>query len=156
MPPIDIREGNVRDPRIIAVLERHLALMRSISPPESVHALDVDGLTRRELTFWSAWTNDTCVATAALKQMSPSEGEVKSMHTVAEHRGKGLALTMLDHVLSVARARGYRRLWLETGSQPEFAPARALYARRGFVECGPFGSYKHDPHSAFMTLELGH
>jgi putative acetyltransferase len=150
----ELREGQVRDPRIVAVLERHLALMRSISPPESVHALDVDGLARPEITFWSLWDADRCIATAALKELTPHSGEVKSMHTIAERRGQGLGDHMLRHVLNTARARRYRSLWLETGSQPAFEAARALYARHGFITCGPFGSYAEDPHSTFMTLAL--
>jgi putative acetyltransferase len=150
----DIREGNVRDPRIVAVLERHLALMRSISPPESVHALDVSGLEKSEITFWSLWDGDACIATAALKALPDGGGEGKSIHTVAERRGEGLGAHMLQNVLATARARCYRKLWLETGSQPAFAAARALYARYGFIECGPFAGYTDDPNSAFMVLDL--
>lgn len=151
---MDIRIDDLRGPEIKALLESHLDLMRSLSPPESVHALDLDGLRGPDMTFWTIWDGEDLVGCGALKEVSTEHGEIKSMHTANAHRGKGIAQTMLSHVLNTARTRGYRRLSLETGSQPGFAPARALYARNGFSECGPFSSYLPDPNSAFFTLDL--
>ena len=113
------------------------------------------------MTFWSAWerdehdaAQDTLVAIGALKRLTDDHGEVKSMHTAEAARGRGIGSALLRHVIAVAEARGMTRLSLETGSWPYFAPARALYARHGFVECPPFGDYRADPNSVFMTLAL--
>lgn len=125
--------------------------MRAISPPESVHALDLDGLRRPEITFWTAWSGNALLGCGALKELSPDHGEVKSMRTARAHRRGGVARAMLAHIVAEARRRGYERLSLETGSMAEFAPARALYERFGFGYCGPFAGYVDDPNSVFMT-----
>jgi len=140
------------DPRIAAFLEEHLADMRRVSPPESVHALDLNALRQPGIRFWTAWLGDALVATAAIKRLDDEHAELKSMRTTAALRGQGIAARMLAHAMAEARAQGHTRLSLETGPQPFFAPARALYARHGFQECGPFGSYGPDPYSYFMTL----
>jgi len=129
-------------PQIHALLEEHLADMRRISAPESVHALDLDKLRRPEITFWSAWDDGTLVGCGALKDLGAQHGEVKSMRTPEALRRRG------------ARSRNYERLSLETGSQPAFQPAQALYASVGFTRCGPFADYTEDPHSVFMTIAL--
>jgi|TARA_R100000005_G_scaffold95784_1_gene78767 putative acetyltransferase len=140
---------------IIGLLRAHLALMRSLSPPESVHALDLDGLRAAEITFWRAETaTGELLGCGALKALDAETGEIKSMHTAAAHRGKGVAAALLAMILVTARERGYTRLYLETGSQPGFAPARAFYAAHGFSECPPFGDYTNDPASFFMTRTL--
>jgi len=155
-----IRLDDLSDPRIAAFMEEHLQDMRATSPPESVHALDMNKLRQPEIAFWTAWLRDDrrggqmLAATAALKRLDAAHAELKSMRTAAVLRGRGLARRMLRHVLAEARQRGYRRLSLETGTQAFFEPARQLYASVGFVVCEPFGSYQLDPHSCFMTLEL--
>jgi putative acetyltransferase len=153
-----IRLDDLSDPRIATFLQEHLADMRRISPPESVHALDLDGLRRPEIRFWSAWVDtpdgDHLAGTAALKRLDAGHAELKSMRTAADLRGQGIAARMLAHVLGAARTAGHTRISLETGSQPFFAPARALYARHGFEDCAPFGSYTLDPASHFMTRTL--
>jgi putative acetyltransferase len=149
-----IRIDDLQGPEIAALLETHVALCRSTSPPESTHVLDLDSLRMREITFWSVWDGLELVGCGALKELEPGHGEVKSMHTVAAHRGRGIGLAVLEQIVGEAHARGYRRLSLETGSMTAFAPARALYAAFGFVACPPFGSYRRDPNSVFMTLEL--
>jgi len=139
-------------------LRGHLELMRSISPPESTHALDLDSLRAPGITFWTLWDNggggDDLWGCGALSEIGPGHGEIKSMHTARAHRGKGVAAHLVTHMLSVARSRSYARLSLETGSMVEFEPARALYARFGFADCPPFGSYIKDPNSVFMTLSM--
>ena len=125
--------------------------MRAISPPESVHALDLDGLRRPEITFWTAWSGNALLGCGALKELSPDHGEVKSMRTARAHRRSGVARAMLAHIVAAARRRGYQRLRLETGSMAEFAPARSLYERFGFRYCEPFAGYVDDPNSVFMT-----
>lgn len=140
---------------VLVLLEEHLADMHATSPPESVHALDPAALTGPQMSFWTLREGDRLLGCAALKQLDPGHGEIKSMRTAAAARRQGVAARLLDHVLAEARDRRYRRLSLETGSQEFFAPARSLYASRGFAECGPFGDYATDPNSVFMTLALG-
>lgn len=149
-----IRVDDLRGPEIAALLEAHLENSKAWSPPGSIHALDLDGLRAPEITFWTAWDGADLLGCGALKALGPEHGEIKSMHTAARHRGRGVAAGLLAHIVAEARARGYRRLSLETGAMAGFAAARALYARFGFVRCGPFSGYAPDPNSAFMTLDL--
>jgi putative acetyltransferase len=151
---MQIRLDDLRGPEIAALLESHLTLMRSLSPPESVHALDLDKLRVPAVTFWTVWDGAELMGCGAIKEMDRTQAEIKSMHTAQRFRGRGVAAHLLKHVLATARERGYRRLSLETGSQPGFEPARKLYAAHGFTECGPFEGYVLDPHSTFMTLEM--
>ena len=150
-----IREDDLRGPEIQALLEAHLDHMRAISPPESVHALDLDGLRRPEITFWTVWDGGQLLGCGARKELDPGHGEIKSMHTNKAARGRGVARHLLEHILAEARRRGYRRLSLETGATEDFAAARRLYSAHGFEICGPFADYPLHPFSAFMTLELG-
>jgi len=151
---LEIREDDLTGIEITQLLEAHLAHAAAHSPPESVHALDLDRLRSPEITFWSVWSGDHLVGFGALNELSRDHGEIKSMHTAQEHRGRGVAARLLEHILGEAKARSYRRVSLETGSMEAFAPGRALYARFGFKTCPPFASYREDPHSVFMTLEL--
>lgn len=141
-------------PAIHRLLEEHLANMYELSPPESVHALDLSKLKRPEISFWTIWESETLLGCGALKDMGNGEGEIKSMRTPKALRGRGAGRAMLMHILAEARARGMKRLWLETGSQDAFEPARRLYASAGFEFCGPFADYTDDPNSMFMTLTL--
>jgi putative acetyltransferase len=149
-----IRIDDLSDPRIADFLNDHLKDMFATSPPESVHALDLDGLKRPEISFWSAWDGETLVGTAAIKRLDAAHAELKSMRTSPAYRRRGVAATMLEFVLGEARRRGYRRMSLETGSMAFFEPARTLYARNGFEYCGPFADYWNDPNSSFMTRTL--
>lgn len=153
---MDVRlvEGGLEDPRVAALLSLHVSRARAVTPPGSSHALDLSGLRQPSIRFWSAWLGDTLAAVGALKRLSAEDGEVKSMHTAEALRGRGIGRAMLDHIIAAAREAGLSRLWLETGSFAYFAPARALYAKAGFVECDPFGDYRPDPNSTFMTLSL--
>ena len=148
------RLGDLRDPAVAALLEEHLEDMQAASPPESKHALDLDGLRKPGITFWTAWDSDLLVGCGALKELDATHGEIKSMRTTAAYRGRGVASAMLGHITDEAARRGYRRLSLETGSGDFFAPARALYAKFDFVVCEPFGDYKPDPNSCFMTRSI--
>lgn len=151
-----IRLDDLSDPRIADFLEEHLCDMRRVSPPESVHALDLDRLRQPGIRFWTLWAGDTdeLLGTGALKQLDATHAEIKSMRTVSNRRGQGLGTTLLRHLIDEACASGITRLSLETGSQDFFAPARALYQRHGFVPCAPFGDYRPDPNSAFYTRTL--
>lgn len=149
-----IRTDNLTGPEVASLLEEHLKDMRAVSPPASVHALDLEGLRKPELTFWTLWDGDALAGCAALKELTPQHGELKSMRTAAAFRRRGVAARLLTHVLDEASERGYTRLSLETGSQPFFAPAHQLYTHFGFTLCGPFASYKDDPNSTFMTRTL--
>ena len=128
--------------------------MRAASPPESKHALDLDGLRRPEVSFWTVWDGPILAACGAIKQLDAGHGEIKSMRTAAAFKQQGVASLLLAHILEVARQRGYRCLSLETGSMDFFEPARRLYAKFGFVRCAPFADYKEDPNSVFMSLAL--
>ena len=149
-----IRTDDLRGPEVIGLLQAHLEYCRASSPPESVHALDLDGLRARNVTFWSVWDNDQLVGCGALKELDSRHGEVKSMHTRASARGRGVAATMVKHIIGEALARGYRHLSLETGANDAFAPARALYSSFGFALTDPFADYRPDPNSVFMRLDL--
>lgn len=149
---MQIRIDDLRGPEIAALLQTHVDFCRAASPPESTHVLDLDGLRVPGVTFWSAWEGPDLLGCGALKEIDPKHGEIKSMHTAARHRGRGIGVAILKHIVAEARARGYRRLSLETGSMAAFA--RALYAGFGFSECAPFDTYKLDPNSVFMALDL--
>ena len=149
-----IEVDDLTRPEIHALLNEHLANMYELSPPESVHALDLSKLRRPDITFWSVWEDSTLVGCGALKELNATEGEIKSMRTPKALRRKGAGRAVLSHIIGEARARGYRRLSLETGSQDAFRPAQELYRSFGFSLCGPFGDYAPDPNSVFMTLEL--
>ena len=139
----------------IALLKQHLTSMASQSPPESVHALDLDELRSSDITFWSARDEGhRLMGCGALKQLTPVHAEIKSMRTADDFLRKGVAATLLEHVLKEARKRNYQRLSLETGSMESFLAARMLYERFGFTECEPFADYVEDPHSTFMTISL--
>ena len=152
---MEIKIDDLTGPEIQSLLAEHLRFMYEISPPESVHALDLNGLKQPEITFWSAWDDDgDLMGCGALKALGAAVGEIKSMNTSSRHRRKGVARQLLEHIITVARIRGYKRLYLETGSEPEFAPARQLYASLGFSICPPFAEYIDDPLSTYMTLTL--
>jgi putative acetyltransferase len=139
---------------VLQLLGEHLADMHATSPPESVHALDPAALAGPGISFWTARENTRLLGCAALKHLAPGDAEIKSMRTANAVRGRGVASALLRHVLAEARHGGYRRLYLETGSQEFFAPARRLYERHGFTDCPPFAGYELDPNSVFMTLQL--
>lgn len=149
-----LREDDLTGAEIIALLEEHLAEMASHTPAESVHALPIDQLTGPGITFWSLWSGNRLAGCGALKQLDPAHAEIKSMRTTSEFRGQGLGAELLSRLLAEARALGFTRISLETGTNDPFVPARRLYARHGFVECEPFADYVLDPWSVFMTLDL--
>jgi putative acetyltransferase len=140
---------------IAALLEEHLAEMRMATPePESRHALDLDGLRAPEITFWSVWDGDVLVGCGALKRLDDEHAELKSMRTTRSRQRGGVGSAVLTHILDEARSMGFQRVSLETGSAPFFEPARRLYERFGFAYCEPFGGYRTDPNSVFMTRTL--
>ena len=142
-------------PDVRNLLDEHLADMFATSPAESVHALDHGALAGPDIAFWTARDDGgVLLGCGALKDLGTGEGEVKSMRTAHQARGRGIAALLLARILDEARLRGYQRLFLETGSQEFFAPARRLYARHGFVPCPPFAGYQPDPNSVFMALSL--
>ena len=147
---IDDLTGN----EIKQLLQAHLDDMYATSPPESVHALDIDKLKASNITFWSAYINHTLVGCIALKELDELHGEVKSMRTSLAARNQGVASHLLSHLLKVAKQRAYQKLSLETGSMDFFTPARTLYEKYGFTPCGPFADYTDDPNSIFMTFQI--
>ena len=151
---VQIRRDDLRSAAVTRLLAEHLEDAARHSPPGSVHALDVAGLRASEVTFWTAWDAAELLGFGALKELDALHGEVKSMRTATAHLGKGVASRILAFLIDEARARGYTRLSLETGSGKAFEPAHRLYEKFGFRYCGPFGSYSEDPFSRFMTLAL--
>jgi putative acetyltransferase len=149
---IGIDDPGAHDVR--ALLQRHLAFAHEHTPPDDVHALEPDDLLEPALTVFTARRDGRLEAIGALKQLDVTQGELKSMHTVEAARGEGIGRAMVDHLLSVARHRGYRHVSLETGAMDAFGPARSLYRSCGFRPCGPFSDYPESPSSAFMTLVL--
>jgi putative acetyltransferase len=149
-----IRVDNLSGLEVHELLREHLRNMAQQSPPESVHALDIDALQKPEITFWTVWSGNELLGCGALKELNSTHGEIKSMVTSTAHRRKGVARAMLNHILDEARRRSYARLSLETGSMQAFDPARRLYETFGFTYCSPFADYIEDPNSVFMTLAL--
>ena len=151
---MDIRVDDLSGPEIVQLLRTHLQDMALHSPPESVHALDLEALRKPEITFWSAWQDAELMGCGAIKELDSRHGEIKSMRTVSSQLRKGVAATLMRHILDEAKRRSYERLSLETGSTEPFAPARSLYASFGFKPCAPFADYVDDPFSVFMTREI--
>lgn len=151
---MQIKVDDLTGPQIHALLEEHLSDMHALGPPESVHALDIDKLRRPDITFWSVWSGEQLLGCGALRELSPSHGEVKSMRTAAAHRGQGVGRAVLERIIEEAQARSYERLSLETGAMTAFQPAHKLYQAYGFTFCAPFGDYAEDPNSVFMTKRL--
>jgi len=154
MPHIEIRPDDLSGEATQALIAAHLAGMHATSPPESVHALDIDGLRHPMVTFWSAWIDGELAAIGALKTIDAERGELKSMRVDDRFRGSGVGRAILLHIIAAARDRGMTSLWLETGSPDEFVPAVRLYESEGFTRCGPFAGYADDPFSVFMTRTL--
>jgi putative acetyltransferase len=150
----EITRGDPLSPELALLHARHTADIHAETPPESIHMLPPDELARPGIDFFVLRDGGRPLGMGALKRIGADHAEIKSMHVLAEARGRGLSRLLLDHLIAHARAAGCRHISLETGIEPIFAPARALYARRGFVECGPFGTYRADPNSVFMTLVL--
>lgn len=148
---VNIREDDPRREPVANLLSEHLQDMAAHSPPESIHALDVNALCAPDITFWTVWSDDTLLGCGALLELDRTHGEIKSMRTAAGHRRKGVAAHILQHITAVAEQRGYSLLSLETGSMDAFAPARTLYERFGFAFCEPFADYALDPNSVFMS-----
>jgi len=149
-----IHEGGLEYPAVIALVRQHLASAAEHSPPESVHALGLERLRQPGLRFFTAWVGDELAAMGAVKRIAADHAELKSMRTADAFQRRGIAAALLHHLLHVAADMGCVRASLETGSMAAFAPARALYARFGFVECAPFGDYRLDPYSVCMTRRL--
>jgi putative acetyltransferase len=151
---MDIRPDDLTGSAVIDLLREHLRDVAFHSPPESIHALDVEALRQPGISFWAAWQDGELLGCGALKRLDAQHAEIKSMRTASRHRRKGVAAALLRHILDEARQRGYRRLSLETGSAAAFAPAHRLYDSFGFVPCEPFANYLADPYSVFMSREL--
>ena len=152
--PIKIDIDDFSNPDVIALLQAHLDFTAALSPPESIHALDLAGLAIPEITFWTARLDNQLLGCVALKDLGKNRSEIKSMHTAKIARGKGVAKLLLNHVINTARSRNIQILFLETGSADGFTPARNLYQSHGFEICPPFGTYAEDPHSVFMKKQL--
>ena len=151
---MEIKIDDLTGPEIYDLLDEHLHSMHSLSPPKSVHALDIEALRKSDITLWTAWEAGELLGCGALKQLNSTHAEIKSMRTATQHVRKGVAKFIVAHIIAVGQSRSYARLSLETGSEEAFEPARRLYSSFGFVECEPFADYLPDPLSTFMTLGL--
>jgi len=148
---VEFRVDDLSGAEVQALVARHLRGMHENSPPESVHAFGIEKLRQPGVTVWSAWVDGELAAMGALKALGGGAGEIKSMRVADGFLGRGVGRAMLEHIVGEARAAGMTSLWLETGSTPDFLPALRLYETAGFKFCGPFGDYKEDPFSRFMT-----
>jgi putative acetyltransferase len=150
-----IIDGDLADPRVVELLRIHVMTARRTNADGFIgYALEPSGLDAPDISFWTIWDAERLAGCGALRELSSDHGEVKSMHTASEARGRGFGAAMLTHIIATARTRGYQRLSLETGTWNYFEPARRFYRRHGFLECGPFADYPEDPNSLFMTLTL--
>jgi putative acetyltransferase len=149
-----IREDNLMGAEIKSLLRGHLEDAYKHSPPDSVYALDLAELREPDISFWSVWANNALLGCGALKELSKTHGEIKSMRTSSAAFKRGVGSMMVSHIIEQAKTRGYKRLSLETGSNEPYAPARALYTKFGFKKCGPFADYEDNAFSLFMTLPL--
>jgi putative acetyltransferase len=154
MVRLQIRQDDLTGRKVADLLKEHLENVKEITPPESVHALDLKSLRSPDITFWTAWENDELLGCGALKELDSRSGEIKSMRTAQAYRRRGVASKILEHIIKEAQRRGYNCLNLETGALTEFAPARALYALYGFEYRSHFAEYIDDPNSVFMTKKL--
>jgi putative acetyltransferase len=143
-------------PSVIALLAEHLRNMHELSPPDQVFAFDASKLKAPDVSFWTAWNGESLLGCAALKELSSTQGEIKSMRTPSARRRTGAGRALLNHIIDVARSRGYQVLYLETGRHPAFTPAQTLYGSAGFKPCGPFANYRENGNSIFMSLSLSH
>lgn len=151
---IHIEKDDVLRPQVLALLEEHLRNMYELSPPDKVFAFDASKLNAPDVTFWTAWQDGVVLGCAALKELSPTQGEIKSMRTPSVRRRSGAGKALLNHIIDEARARAYQALYLETGCHRAFLPAQTLYRSAGFTICGPFGGYRENGNSVFMSLKL--
>ena len=151
---MQIEVDDLSRPAVHALLNEHLANMYELSPPEQVFALDLSKLKSPDITFWTVWQENLLLGCGALKELTSTHGEIKSMRTPAKLRSRGAGRAVLNRIVETARQRGYTFLSLETGTHPAFLAAQQLYRSAGFQETGPFASYKEDPHSLFMELRL--
>lgn len=151
---MQIHEDDLTGKEIACLLREHLEDMHETTPPESIHALDLEALRSPNITFWSAWEGDELLGCGALKELDSRSGEIKSMRTANAHRGRGVASKILEHIINEAKGRAYECLNLETGAMAEFDRARALYIRYGFTYRGPFAEYTDDPNSVYLTKKL--
>lgn len=151
---MQIEIDDLSRPEVHALLREHFANMHELSPADKVFALDLSKLRVPEITFWTVWDGDLLLGCGALKALSTTHGEIKSMRTPAAHRGRGAGRAVLERIIETARQRGYELLSLETGSHPAFGVAQTLYRSVGFEYSGPFADYKEDPHSVFMEFRL--
>ncbi len=151
---MNIVDDDLEGPEIAALLREHVQGMVDTSLPDSIHTLSIEALRSPDIAVWSAWERSELLGCGALKELDDSTGEIKSMRTADDQLGKGVATEILQHIVKISRQRGYRSLYLETGSAPAFQPAHSLYLKAGFSYCGPFADYSDDPFSRFMVLPL--
>lgn len=149
-----IEQGRLDDPRVRALIAHHQAEAHASTPTDNAHAMDADGLNHPAITFLSVWDGEQLLGIGAMRELDPGHAELKSMRTDSAHLRKGVSRALLEHMVGIARTRGYTRLSLETGTAPMFGPANAMYERHGFVDGPAFGGYPASPHNRFMYMDL--
>jgi len=149
-----IKLDDLQSLQVRALLSVHLNNAAQLSPADNVFALDLNALCKADITFWTAWQGDIVIGFGAIKELSKNHGELKSMHTLAEFRGKGIASQILSHLIDESKTRNYQRISLETGTVAEYKAAHKLYQKFGFTKCSAFASYEESENSLFMTLQI--
>ena len=147
-------EGNFDNIEVDKLLRKHFIELRSVSPAGSTHVLDIDGLKDSSIKFWSLWENEKLMGCGALKFLNQNHGEFKSIRVANQYRGKGYGQKIIAHLIKEAKELKIKKISIETGSGEFFKPARSLFKNFGFKKCEPFGHYKTDPNSCYMTLEI--
>lgn len=151
---MELREGGLDDPQVIALIAHHRAEALGSTPADNAHAMGVDALKHPDVLFWGMWEGERLLGIAALRKLDATHGELKSMRTAPDALRRGVATALLAHLIAVARTHGWTRLSLETGTAAMFAAANRMYEAAGFEDCGPFGGYPASDHNRFMTMAL--
>ena len=147
-------ENNFDHPEVNSLLTKHFIELRSVSPEGSAHVLDIPGLKISSIKFWSLWDNNQLIGCGALKFLSDTHGEFKSIRVADKHRKKGMGEKIISHLITEAKKIGIKKLSIETGAGEFFLPARKLFKKFGFKTCKPFAHYKEDPNSCYFDLEI--
>lgn len=150
-------EISIADPEsdaVRALLHAHHLFASSVMPAEAVHTLDADAIGEDKITLFGLREDDELLGIGAIRQLEPGHVEIKSMHTTATARRRGVGQALLNHMLEIAAAQGATRVSLETGTGQAFRAARSLYEAAGFTPCDPFGEHEPSPVNAFLTRTL--
>ena len=147
-------ENNFDNLEVNKLLIKHFNELKSVSPEGSTHVLDIDGLKNQSIKFWSLWEDAKLVGCGALKFLSKTHGEFKSIRVADNFKNKGYGKKIINDLLSKAKVLGIQKISVETGAGKFFLPARKLFKSCGFEECEPFAHYSLDPNSCYYNLKF--